>query len=428
MPETIELPAMRRAAELAPNSVDEEDRNVEVIWSTGARIRRVPFFGEAYDEELSLEAAHVRLDRLNAGAPFLRVHELRDLDGVIGSVVPGTARIEGGRGLAVIRLSEREDVDVIWNDIRAGHLRAVSVGYQVHRYEVSKPDGGRELWRAVDWTPFEISAVAVGTDPAAGFRAAEDIHRCVVDRADVSPTERTQTMNDTTNDTAATPEQTAAADTPQGDAGAAEQRTGPAVSADEAGTSAVRAAPTISDTDDTRPANSDALVAEAREAERARIATIHDLVSRLGLERSVADDLVTRGVSLDEARREILDRLADTSEEAPTFSHVSAPLGGRDETVTRREAVAGALLHRYSPTLFELEDVARQYRGMTLMELARESLAEAGDNTRRMSRDEVATRALHATSDFPEILAAVTNRTLRQAYEAYPRTFLGFCR
>ena len=39
---------------------------------------------------------HVRLERLNAGAPFLRVHEAHDLDAVIGSVVPGSARIENG--------------------------------------------------------------------------------------------------------------------------------------------------------------------------------------------------------------------------------------------------------------------------------------------------------------------------------------------
>ena len=60
--------------------------------------------------------------------------------------------------------------------------------------------------------------------------------------------------------------------------------------------------------------------------------------------------------------------------------------------------------------------------------LARESLGNAGVNTRGLSRDEVATRALHSTSDFPEILSAVTNKTLRQAYEAYPRTFMLFCR
>ena len=158
----IELPAMRRSAELAPNTADADSRTVEVVWSAGARVRRATFFGEPYDEELSLDPAHVRLDRLNAGAPFLKVHELDTLDAVIGSVVPGSARIENGRGIALVRISERADVEPIWRDIQAGHIRAVSIGYQVHRFEVSKPEAARELWRAVDWTPFEVSAVAVG--------------------------------------------------------------------------------------------------------------------------------------------------------------------------------------------------------------------------------------------------------------------------
>ena len=72
-----------------------------MIWSAGARVRRVTFFGEPYDEELGLDPAHVRLDRLNAGAPFLKVHELGPLDAVIGSVVPGSARIENGHGIAL---------------------------------------------------------------------------------------------------------------------------------------------------------------------------------------------------------------------------------------------------------------------------------------------------------------------------------------
>jgi hypothetical protein len=167
----IEIPALRRMAELAPNSADTDARTVEVIWSAGARVRRSTLFGEPYEEELSLDPAHVRLDRLNAGAPFLKVHEIDTLDAVIGSVVPGSARIENGRGIAQVRISERADVEPIWRDIQAGHIRAVSIGYQVHRFEVSKPEAARELWRAVDWTPFEVSAVPVGADPAAGFKA-----------------------------------------------------------------------------------------------------------------------------------------------------------------------------------------------------------------------------------------------------------------
>lgn len=417
----IELPALRRSAELAPNSVDTDSRTVDVIWSAGARVRRTTFFGEPYDEELSLDPAHVRLERLNAGAPFLKVHELDTLDAVIGSVVPGSARTESGRGIAQVRISERADVEPIWRDIQAGHIRAVSIGYQVHRFDISKPDGQRELWRAVDWTPFEISAVPVGADPAAGFRAKGEHHDCVLHRRDAETSEGASPMTDKT--TPAAP----ADDTP--DTAATEEITMPD---DKTGAAEVqtRAAETRSQPKAPKPEapDTEAIATRAREAERDRVSTIYDLAGRLNLERGFAEDLVKRGVSVDESRRLILDQVAAKSDETRTFGHVSVPLGGRDERITRREAVANALLHRYSPTLFPLEDAARQYRGMTLLELARESLGNAGVNTRGLSRDEVATRALHSTSDFPEILSAVTNKTLRQAYEAYPRTFMLFCR
>src|SRR5690606_31195176 len=101
--------------------------------------------------------------------------------------------------------------------------------------------------------------------------------------------------------------------------------------------------------------DSEAIATSAREAERDRVSTIYDLTGRLNLERSFAEDLVKRGVSVDESRRLILDQVAAKSDETRTFPHVSVPLGGRDERITRRDAVANALLHRYSPTLFPLE-------------------------------------------------------------------------
>ena len=427
----IEIPALRRMAELAPNSADTDARTVEVIWSAGARVRRSTLFGEPYDEELSLDPEHVRLDRLNAGAPFLKVHEVDTLDAVIGSVVPGSARIENGRGIAQVRISERADVEPIWRDIQAGHIRAVSIGYQVHRFEVTKPEAGRELWRAVDWTPFEVSAVPVGADPAAGFRARSQLHDCVLHRRDVQPTTTGAIpMSDKTETSAADAETRTIPQPTDPVATVDTAMPEPKTPATERQTAAVetRSQPKPQKPDITPAPDPEAAATRAREAERDRVSTIYDLAGRLNLERSFAEDLVKRGTDIDEARRLILDQVAAKSEETRTFSQVSIPLGGRDEEITRREAVANALLHRYSPTLFELEDAARQYRGMTLLELARESLGNAGVNTRGLSRDEVATRALHSTSDFPEILSAVTNKTLRQAYEAYPRTFMLFCR
>src|SRR5690606_3657480 len=82
MEQTIELPALHRAAELAPNTIDPETRSVDVIWSTGARVRRLSLFGDPHDEELSMAPDHVRLERLNNGAPFLKVHDAGDLDAV----------------------------------------------------------------------------------------------------------------------------------------------------------------------------------------------------------------------------------------------------------------------------------------------------------------------------------------------------------
>ena len=336
----IELPAMRRSAELAPNTADADTRTVEVVWSAGARIRRATFFGEPYDEELSLDPAHVRLDRLNAGAPFLKVHELDTLDAVIGSVVPGSARIENGRGIALVRISERADVEPIWRDIQAGHIRAVSIGYQVHRFEVSKPEAARELWRAVDWTPFEVSAVAVGADPAAGFRAQHPLHDCVLHRRDAPTPQGPSPMTDKTQ-------------TPASDAAtpATTQPTEPNDTEDTTMTEPKEAAPepkvaasemrSQPKTQATPAPDTEAVVTRAREAERDRVSTIYDLAGRLNLERGFAEDLVKRGVSVDESRRLILDQVAAKSDETRTFGHVSVPLGGRDERITRIPAMYG---------------------------------------------------------------------------------------
>src|SRR3712207_915139 len=100
---TLNLPRQTRGRpddlglELRAATFNEAERTVELIWSTGARVRRYSWRDGAIDEELSMSPGHIRLGRLNAGAPFLNTHDGYDLRGVIGSVVPGSAKIEGGR-------------------------------------------------------------------------------------------------------------------------------------------------------------------------------------------------------------------------------------------------------------------------------------------------------------------------------------------
>lgn len=129
--------------------------------------------GTEYDEVLSVEAEAVRLERLNQGAPFLDSHCSYGLDNVIGSVVPGTAKIENGRGTATILLSKAPGVADTVQKIREGVIRNVSVGYWVHKVvKTEGEDSAIARWDVVDWEPLEISAVPIPADAGSQIRSA----------------------------------------------------------------------------------------------------------------------------------------------------------------------------------------------------------------------------------------------------------------
>lgn len=172
MSQIIRLPQLLRDAEVRANSFDEEARTIEVVFTAGATVRRISWRDGEFDEELVVEPAAVRLGRLNGGAAFLDSHDDWSLDAVLGSVVPGTARIEKGQGLAKIKLSGRQDRQGVVQDIRDGIIRSISVGYRIWRVEKEERDGQVPLHRVVDWEPHEISAVAVPADPGAYVRSA----------------------------------------------------------------------------------------------------------------------------------------------------------------------------------------------------------------------------------------------------------------
>src|SRR5512134_2525572 len=219
---SIDLPLQTRAdVRLQPETIDAEGRTIEMVWSTGAPVRRRDLFtGRRYDEVLSLDPRHVDLSRLNAGAPLLNAHGAHTLHDVLGVVERAWIANSGGafEGRALIRFSEREDVEPLWQDIRAGIIRSVSVGYAVRAYEVIVPvskadqgdadghqqDGQVPLWRAIDWQPLELSAVPIGADPAAGFRGHQALLPCqLIHRAAAAPHPETEAMDLPTAETRA---------------------------------------------------------------------------------------------------------------------------------------------------------------------------------------------------------------------------------
>ena len=440
---SIDLPLQTRAdVRLQPETIDAEARTIEMVWSTGAAVRRRDLFtGRRYDEVLSLDPRHVNLSRLNAGAPLLNTHGAASLSNVLGVVERAWIARAGDafEGRALVRFSERQDVEPLWQDIRAGIIRSVSVGYAVRAYEVMEEDrsasadaGGVKVpvWRAIDWQPLELSAVPIAADQAAGFRNRQDLAPChLIHRAAAAPHPETDTMDQptpaaesraatdtstlTSEDTVHRETDEAAVMTAVPEPFAAAEHPARARANDGVHEQSDRIATPTADAEDIARR----IVAE----ERARIAGIYDAARKLAIETAVADDLVRRGATLDEARSLLIDTAAARDRSIETRPHICT--GGLDERETRRAAVETALLHRFDPHRYALSEPARDWRGYSLIEMARTLLEGEGQRLRGLSRDEIATRALHTTSDFPAILAAVTNKTLRDAYEAAPRTF-----
>lgn len=165
---------LKRRLPEATSTLNEEDRSVEVCWSTGAPVKRYSWEdGGYYMEELAVDNKAIRLDRFEAMS-LLDSHDNYSMDSVLGTVVPGSVRIEGGKAYARIRFSKKQRADEIFQDVRDGHRLSISVGYKVHKVEKTEGrDGKLPVVRAVDWEPIELSAVPIPADAGAFSRAEE---------------------------------------------------------------------------------------------------------------------------------------------------------------------------------------------------------------------------------------------------------------
>nr|WP_295941188.1 prohead protease/major capsid protein fusion protein [uncultured Acidovorax sp.] len=409
-----DLPVQVRAATLEPSTFNEADNTVEVVWTQGATVRRYDYWeGKPYDEALDVTAEAVDMARFDAGA--VQVLDGHRVYGGVNAILGIAERgwIADGEGRATIRLSQRPEVAGIVADIRAGVIRAISFGYSVQQYAITpggqRNDGGTvDLYRAVRWTPQEISFVTVPADAGAGTRSAPQASQqqgaqpgglpCEFVRAAAHPS--------------ATQEQRMPQANTQGDGGTADTQN----AADNTG-NINRAAPA--------PAATPAPAAPQGDATRA--ADVLALCQRHGAS-DLAESLLRQNATIDQARAAILDRMDAADQSRRGGSSVSVQTV-RDEHDTRMRGMEEAIMHRMDPRS-QLTDLGRNYRGLSLTEMAREALEGLGVSTRGLSRNEIATRAFatrasgyHTTGDFPSLLGGVGARRLRAAYELVPSTY-----
>lgn len=144
--------------EVKAERVDEEARTVELSFSSEEPYQR--WWGT---EVLDHKGSSIRLGRLNDGGALLMDHNHRDQVGVIER-----AWIKGRKGHALVRFGRSARAEEIFQDVRDGIRKLVSVGYRIHELVLEKAKDGVETYRATDWEPYEISLVAVPADSSVG--------------------------------------------------------------------------------------------------------------------------------------------------------------------------------------------------------------------------------------------------------------------
>jgi len=391
---TVQMPQLLLRADIKPDSVNLNARTVDIVFSTGAAVRRLDWMsGEPYLETLSMEPSAVRLDRLNRGAPFLDSHDSSGVGSVLGVVVEGSARIENGQGIATVRFSKRASVEPIFNDIKDRILRNVSVGYTPHRYEetLATKDAPR-IRHAVDWEPYEISSVPIPADAGAQVRDAKaTTHPCIIVRAAPSAGAKKESSMDPENTAATVEEETRAAEVVPND------------------------------------------VEVGATQERDRINGILNACTAGKMSMTFAQKMIDDKVPLVRAQGLVFDELKKRAQDdaGPRPGPSGVQVVGADPLDHFLRGIEGAILHRIEPSWFPLDDNSRKYRGKSVLRCAEDVLSQRGVRIGEFSRMEIAGMALglevraglHTTSDFPNILADVANKTLRRAYEMAPQTW-----
>lgn len=378
---TVDLPVMHTRAAFEPSTFNDDDRTVELIWTTGVRVRRSTFFDGDYMEELSTDPAHVRLDRLNAGAPLLDSHNCYSLRSIVGVVE--RAWMENGEGRAIVRFSDRDDVADIVADVKSGVIRNISVGYRIHAYEVDESTDKLPTYRAIDWEPTEISLVSIPADVGAQVRSSTKTYPALIHRATQAHDLEAEAMTETTENIRTeqpAPEQV----------------------------------------------NTDQIRTEAIAAERQRVRSINDICRKAGLGEDFAQRLIDDGAELDAARAAVIDELANQSERSASDGHRAMHIDvGETDSEKFVRGASDAIIARAGHGEM---DAASEFRGLRLLDLARTSLERLGIRTAGLDvRDLVGRAFTQGSSDFPVLLENAMHKTLQNAYRLQADTWSRFC-
>lgn len=397
----------------------------------------------------------VDLKRLNEIGCVLFNHKR---DAVIGKVL--RAWIENGRGMAEIEFDTDEESEKIYQKVRSGTLKGVSVGYGVSVWEEvasgKKSADGRfqgPVSIAKKWEIYEISIVSVPADSTVGVgREVEestggsfvDFARQLAINKNITGgnekgmnkkelvKQKIQRQQDILNGCKAAGRELNEAEKKEfedlqreitelnAQIEAEERQMGSRPV--ETGQEQERSA--YGNAGFTAPgaAEESGNIEQVRSEERERIAQISALCREFGMDDSLSD-FIKNGNTVDNVRAAIIENLKENKK----------PLNGRvvvetDEGDKFRSAVSDAILMRGGIHLDNPAPGARDFMGLSLREIAVECLAADGQSgMNRKSADELfgimQRQFFNPSAAFPVIMDNAINKAYVEGHRTAPVTF-----
>lgn len=376
-PETVHI----REAAIDTGSLDENSRTLELSFSSEAPVRRYDWWNDRYyDEILGHAAGNVNLERLNGMGVLLFNHQPGDVHNVVGRIESAWLDEADRKCRARVAFDSDDSSELVFQKVRSGTLKGVSVGYCVTRWEqvdegVETSDGFKgPAAIAREWEAYEISVAPVPADVTVGFGRSMDQNN----EGSASILDEKEKDNKTTETAAIQPVESAATESGAG-----------------------------------------------VEEERARATEIVELCRSFGIE---PDAYLKDGATVDYVRKAILAKIADERKPLKTDTAPASATVNRDEREVFVRRVAHGLALKEGIKVAKPEDGAEEFRGITLFELARLALERNGERVGYdEDRMEVARRAF-STSDFPLILMHVAEASLKNGYDESPVTYASWTR
>lgn len=353
------------AGEIAYREAEDGEKDSrQVILSLSSEEPYLRYFG---NEILCHDAGAIDLTRLQELGVVLFNH---NADCVLGRVVSVELDEAQHKLRAVVQFDDDEASEKIYQKVKNGTLKGVSVGYHVSVWEEVEAGAVSSNGRftgpccvATSWEPLELSIVSVPADPTVG------VGRNYQGQQNKENGERNM-KNQNQNGEIIAPENNG---TPPED----ERQAG-------------------------------------IQAERQRVQDITGLCRQFDVE---PETFIKEGKSVEECRAAILEKLA--GQRKPQNITIQA-----DEMDKFRAAAVDGLALRAGVQMEKPAAGATEFQGKNMLRLAAECIErETGKHTRNMDDMELVREALTGTGAFPGILSNVANKSMMQAYQTAPTTY-----